>query len=151
MRAPSVVVDAGTCAATETDWLTRQALGLAAGILELAQRWGRAVHALCAAYASKHAGLCDVADHRPGTAAGFAANVSVERDGDLAVVRVFRPEVKNALSKKTIGEIDRAITELLAADRVKGIVFSSSDLSLAGADINELAALPSSEACRAVS
>ncbi len=78
----------------------------------------------------------------------FRSNVKVELDGDVAVVRVFRPEVKNALSKRTLHEIDSAITELGANAAVKGIVLTGEGGALAGADIGELSVLPDAEACR---
>src|SRR5690606_1864044 len=77
----------------------------------------------------------------------FRAFVKVELDGDVGVVRVFRPEVKNALSKRTLAEIDSAIAELSSNGAVKGIVVTSHDGALAGADIGELAALPTPADC----
>ena len=37
----------------------------------------------------------------------FYRNVKVERDGDIAIVNICRPEVKNALNDQTMNEIDR--------------------------------------------
>lgn len=58
-----------------------------------------------------------------------------------------RPEVKNALNKRTLREIDEAIREFVDDDGVKGIVLTSTDGSLAGADITELAALSDPSEC----
>jgi enoyl-CoA hydratase/carnithine racemase len=80
----------------------------------------------------------------------FSRNVTIERDGDIAVVRVFRPEVKNALSSRTISELDAALSALGADAGINGIVLSSYDGSLAGADIGELASLDSAEDCRRI-
>jgi enoyl-CoA hydratase/carnithine racemase len=65
-------------------------------------------------------------------------------------VRVFRPEVKNALNRATLLELDQTMIELEADTSVKGVVLSSFGGSLAGADIGELAALPDPEACEAI-
>jgi enoyl-CoA hydratase/carnithine racemase len=72
------------------------------------------------------------------------------RDGEIAVVEIFRPEVKNALSKQTLGEIDRTMTTLLADSTVRGVVLTSVDGALAGADILELAALKTPNECREI-
>jgi enoyl-CoA hydratase/3-hydroxyacyl-CoA dehydrogenase len=145
------VVDHGICTATELNWLTRMALGFKKGVLELAEDAGaEKVHAVASAFAAANPGFTlppTIAERR---LRAFKSNVVVERDGDIAVVRVFRPEVKNALSKKTIAEIDAAFGELAADAAVKGVVFTSTDGSLAGADIGELAALESPEACKAI-
>ncbi len=145
------VLDAGTCAATELDWLTRMALGFRKGLLALAEEYGAArVHALVTTFAKKHPGFPVPPTVAAGTLAPVRANVLVERDGDVGVVRVFRPEVKNALSAQTIAELAGAIAELGADAAIKGVVLTSYDGALAGADINELAALPTVEACRQV-
>jgi enoyl-CoA hydratase/carnithine racemase len=74
-------------------------------------------------------------------------DVKVAIEGDLATVRVFRPEVKNALRRRTLLELDAVIQELNADPAVRGIVLTSHDGALAGADIGELAALPTPAAC----
>ncbi|MBK7192298.1 MAG: 3-hydroxyacyl-CoA dehydrogenase/enoyl-CoA hydratase family protein [Myxococcales bacterium] len=145
------VLDGGTCEATELDWLTRMALGFRKGLLSLAAEYGAArVHELVTTFARNHAGFPVPPTLAAGGLAAARANVLVERDGDVAIVRVFRPEVKNALSADTIGELAAAFAALGTDATVKGVVLTSYDGALAGADINELAALPSIEACRAV-
>ncbi|MCE9576636.1 MAG: enoyl-CoA hydratase/isomerase family protein [Deltaproteobacteria bacterium] len=143
------VLDAGTCAATELDWMTRMALGFRKGLLELAAEYGAArVHELCTRFARDHAGFPVPPTIAAGALAPVRVTTMIERDGDLAIVRVFRPEVKNALSAQTIAELGAAFAELGADPSVRGIVLTSSDGAFAGADINELAALPTVEACR---
>ncbi len=145
------VLDAGTCAATELDWLTRMALGFRKGLLALAEEYGPArVHELVTTFAKQHPGFPVPPTLAAGGLAAVRANVLVERDGEIGVVRVFRPEVKNALSAQTIAELAGAIAELGADAAIKGVVVTSYDGALAGADINELAALPTVEACREV-
>jgi len=67
--------------------------------------------------------------------------VKIERDGRIAVVRIRRPEFRNALCMQTVQEIKAAFEELQADPKVKGVVFTSYDGALSGADINELASL----------
>ncbi len=143
------VVDHGVCPPTETNWLMRMALGFRKGTLELAEELGAArVRELVQAYASKRPG-CEVPPTlAEGKLVAFKKTVLIERDAGVGVVRVFRPEVKNALSRATLQEVDAAVAELEADPSVEGIVLTSYDGSLAGADIQELAVLPDADACR---
>ncbi len=142
------VLDNDICEATELNWLTRMALGFSKGLLEVAEELGAdKVHMMCTHFAADNEGFevpKSIADKK---LAKFRAFTKVTRDGDIAVVSVYRPEVKNALSAATIAEIGSAFDELGADDSVKGVIFTSYDGSLAGADIMELAALPSPELC----
>jgi enoyl-CoA hydratase / 3-hydroxyacyl-CoA dehydrogenase len=143
------VLDQGICAPTDLDWMTRMALGFRTGLVSLTEELGAGrARALCEAYAAANPGFAVPASVAGETLARFSRNVTVERDGEVAVVRVFRPEVKNALSALTIAELDAAIAALGADAAVKGIVLSSYDGALAGADILELAGLDSPDACR---
>jgi enoyl-CoA hydratase/carnithine racemase len=143
------VVDRGICAAAELNWMTRMALGFRTGLLDLAGEIGSArVSDLCKSYAALHPGFEVPACVDRGSLPRFRASVQVERRDGIGLVSVFRPEVKNALSARTVEEIDDAFAELFADPRVAGILFSSWDGALAGADVNELAALPDAEACR---
>ncbi|MCA9554586.1 MAG: 3-hydroxyacyl-CoA dehydrogenase/enoyl-CoA hydratase family protein [Myxococcales bacterium] len=145
------VADRDICAPTELNWLTRMALGFSKGLLEIARDLGpEKVHALCTAYAAKNPGFEVPVSIEKKSFAPFRAFTQVERDGDVAVVKVFRPEVKNALSKATIDELDAAFTELATDASVKGVIFSSYDGALAGADIMELASLPDAAACQGI-
>ena len=145
------VIDNRICAPTELDWMTRMALGFRTGLVSLAEQLGAdRTRELCRAYASGHPGFEVPRRIEDGELVDFSRNVTVERDGDVAIVRVFRPEVRNALSERTIAEIDRALGELARDPDVRGVVFTSWDGALAGADIGELAALPTPEACRQI-
>ena len=145
------VADNGICGLTDLNWLTRMALGFRKGLLEITAELGaeRALE-LCEKYAADHPGFEIPKSIAGKTLADVRYNVRIERDGEVGVLSVFRPEVKNALSKQTIGEIDAAFAELAGDDSVKGIVFTSYDGSLAGADITELAALQTPEECRQI-
>ena len=146
------VADRGICAHSDLDWLTRNALGFSPGLLDLAERLGAdEVHRVCSEYASRHPGFEVPESVREKRLARFARNVLVERDGDLAVVSVRRPEVRNALSALTMRELDQAFAALGADASVRGIVLTSFDGAIAGADIGELAALPDEAACEAMS
>jgi len=143
------VLDNDICEAADLNWLTRMALGFSKGLLEITEDLGadRAL-ALCERFASAHEGFVVPKSIAEKSLVTFRRNVRVERDGDVGTVRVWRPEVMNALSAITIAEIDSAMRELEADDAIKGIVFTSYNGSLAGADIGELAALPTPEECR---
>ncbi|MBI4822110.1 MAG: enoyl-CoA hydratase/isomerase family protein [Deltaproteobacteria bacterium] len=145
------VVDRGICEPAELNWMTRMALGFSKGLLELAGELGaERVHTLCSTYAATHPGFEVPRSIALKSLPSFDANVRAEIIDGIAVLRVFRPEVKNALSARTIQELARAMDALIADSSVKGIVFTSYDGSLAGADILELAALPDAKACEKI-
>ena len=70
-------------------------------------------------------------------------NLLFERDGAVAVLTINRPQVLNALNTPTIDELRRAVLEAThdAALRVVIITGAGEKAFVAGADINELAAL----------
>jgi enoyl-CoA hydratase len=70
-------------------------------------------------------------------------NLLVDREGAVGVVTINRPKVLNALNSQTISELGQAIQALRQDDGVRAIVLTGAgDKSfVAGADINELAAL----------
>ena len=144
------IVDRGVCDATELNWLTRNALGFRQGLLDLGAELGAdRVRELCSGYAAEHPGF-----EVPASVAGrrlpaFRGNVKVALRGDVAVVTVFRPEVKNALDERTMSELDAVFAELERDRSVRGVVLTSADGSLAGADIHELAALETAADARA--
>jgi enoyl-CoA hydratase / 3-hydroxyacyl-CoA dehydrogenase len=145
------VADNDICELTELNWLTRMALGFNKGVLELAEDYGvEGVHALCAAYAETHPGFEIPESIAKKKLPTFRKFTRVTRDGGIGTIEIFRPEVKNALNSATIAEIESAIDELGMEEAIKGIVFTSSDGALAGADIMELASLESAEACRGI-
>jgi enoyl-CoA hydratase/carnithine racemase len=144
------VVDGDICAPTELNWMTRTALGFSSGLLDVAAELGAdKVFELCDRYRKGHDGFVIPKSIEARSLVPFKANVRALRRGDIGVLEVFRPEVKNALSARTIDELDAGLAELVSDSAVKGIVFTSYDGSLAGADIQELAVLPSADECRA--
>jgi enoyl-CoA hydratase len=67
----------------------------------------------------------------------------VERDGAVALVTINRPKVLNALNRRTLDELDDVMRELGGDAAVRAIVLTGAGerAFVAGADINELAAL----------
>jgi enoyl-CoA hydratase/3-hydroxyacyl-CoA dehydrogenase len=146
------VADRGICAPSDLDWLTRNALGFSKGLLELAESLGPGeVHRVCTEYAAAHPGFEVPESVRERRLPRFHRNVVVERDDEIAVVTIRRPEVRNALSEQTMRELDAVFAALEGDPAVRGIVVTSFDGAMAGADIGELAALRDVAACEASS
>src|SRR5262245_381522 len=77
-------------------------------------------------------------------------NLLFERDGAVATITVNRPKVLNALNQATIAELITALREVEGdrALRVGIITGAGEKAFVAGADINELRALPGADAAR---
>jgi len=110
--------------------------------LDLGKKLGaERVAELCEAYAKAHPGFpvpkCISERKLP----VYLRDVKIERDGKIGVVRIRKPEYKNALSRQTVQEIKAAFEELGADAEIQGIVFTSYDGSLSGADINEFTSI----------
>jgi len=137
------VADNDICDPADLNWLTRNALGFSQGLLDLAAELGAdRVHEICTTYAAANPGFEVPKSIGDRVLLDFKRNLLVEKDGNLATVTLKRPEVLNALNDQTMNELSAAIAELAADHTVAGIVVTSYGGSLAGADINELAALP---------
>ncbi|HHN74120.1 MAG TPA: 3-hydroxyacyl-CoA dehydrogenase/enoyl-CoA hydratase family protein [Acidobacteria bacterium] len=140
------VADNEICSRRELNWMTRTALGFAKGLLDLAEDLGpEKVAEICESYAAAHPGFEVPPSIRERSFPAFRRNVEVTRRGDVAVVSIERPEVKNALNHQTMEELDAVFAELERDAGVRGVVLTSFDGSLAGADIMELAALKTPE------
>ena len=70
-------------------------------------------------------------------------NLLIERDGAVAIVTFNRPKVLNALNSQTLTELAAAMASFKDDDGVRAIVITGAGEKsfVAGADINELAAL----------
>ncbi|MCA9717666.1 MAG: 3-hydroxyacyl-CoA dehydrogenase/enoyl-CoA hydratase family protein [Myxococcales bacterium] len=140
------VADNDICALTELDWMNRMALGFRQGFLHLASEMGMdRVHEICAEYAKANPGFViprSIAERR---APDFLRNVTTEVDGSVGIVRVFRPEVKNALNRRTLKELREAVQRFGARADITGVILSSFDGSLAGADLGELSRIDKPE------
>lgn len=68
-------------------------------------------------------------------------NLTLDRDGAIAILTVNRPKVLNALNTPTMDELRRAVLEVRhdAASRVLIVTGAGEKSFVAGADINELA------------
>jgi len=144
------VLDNEICDPTELNWMTQMALGFRKGLMEIAEELGAdRVHELCTKYAAEFPGFEVPKSILEMKLPEFRRTLKVDRDEDVAVVTIFRPEVKNALNEPTMAELDAVLQSLDADDAVKGVVLTSFDGSLAGADIMELAALKTAEEARA--
>ncbi len=142
------VVENGICDASDMDWLTHNALGFRTGLLEFtASLGGQQARQLCLDYAAKHPGFKVPAGLAEGKLATYYRDIVVTRDKDIAVVSVRRPEARNALCARAMQEIGEAMRAAEKDDSVRGVVFTSYDGALAGADIKELAALADEKAC----
>ena len=66
--------------------------------------------------------------------------VAVEVDDRLAVVKITRPEVRNALNRQVVAELHDALTQLREADDVGVVAFTGAGEKafVAGADIGQL-------------
>ena len=70
-------------------------------------------------------------------------NLLLERDGPVAIVTLNRPKVLNALNSQTLAELAGVMAGLKADAGVRAVVLTGAGEKsfVAGADINELAAL----------
>ncbi len=70
-------------------------------------------------------------------------NLLLTRDGAVAVVTLNRPKVLNALNNQTLAELSACMAGLKADDSVRAVILTGAGEKsfVAGADINELAAL----------
>lgn len=145
------VVDQNICAPSDLDWLTRMALGFRKGLLSLAEEYGiDQVHAICTEYAANHPGFVVPKSILDKKLPAFRKNIVVSREDNIGIVAVRRPEVRNALNRDTLGEIADAMKELGADASIAGIIFTSQDGALAGADIGELASLKTAADCEGI-
>ncbi|MEN8148704.1 MAG: 3-hydroxyacyl-CoA dehydrogenase/enoyl-CoA hydratase family protein [Planctomycetota bacterium] len=141
------VVDNDICHPREMNWMTKNALGYRAGILDIMEEYGAdEVHRMVTEYAARFDGFEVPPSIANKTFVDFYRHLVTERDGDLAVVTIRRPEVLNALSSQVHAELRAEFEILDADDSVKGIVLTSYQGAIAGADIQELAVLETPEA-----
>jgi len=140
------VAENGVCEYSDLNWLIRMSLGFTEGMLDLGHRLGAdRVAEICLNYQKAHPDFpvpkCIVEKKLP----TYLRDVKIERDGDIAVVMIRRPEVKNALCAKAVQELKAAFEELDADASIKGVIFTGYEGALSGADVNELAVLSTRE------
>jgi enoyl-CoA hydratase len=68
-------------------------------------------------------------------------NLTLDRDGAVAVITINRPKVLNALNSQTIDELRRAVLDVKYDAAVRAVIVTGAGEKsfVAGADINELA------------
>ncbi len=78
------------------------------------------------------------------SAIGVFENITVDKDGAVAVITFNRPSVLNALNRKLLGELSQALVELERNAEIRAIIITGAGEKAfaAGADIGELNALP---------
>jgi enoyl-CoA hydratase/3-hydroxyacyl-CoA dehydrogenase len=140
------VAENGVCEVSDLNWLVRMALGFNEGMLDVGKKLGaEKVARLCLAYQKAHPGFpvpkCVAEKRLP----EYLRDVTIERDGNIAVVAVRRPESKNALCAQAVQELKTAFETLDADAGIQGVIFTGFGGPLSGADINELAALATRE------
>lgn len=140
------VAENGVCEASDLNWLLRMSLGFNEGTLDLGKKLGaKKVAELCQAYQKSHPGFpvpkCVAGKKLP----AYLRDVTIQRDGGIAVVTVRRPESKNALCMQTVQELKAVFESLDADSSVQGVVFTGFGGPLSGADINEFTSLTTRE------
>jgi enoyl-CoA hydratase len=75
-------------------------------------------------------------------------NITIEREGAIAIVTVNRPQALNALNQATLAELAVAIDEVAADDALRALIITGAGgrAFVAGADITELRQVESSTA-----
>jgi len=145
------VAENSVCDPSDLNWLLRMSLGFNEGALDLGKKLGaEKVAELCLTYQKAHPDFpvpkCIARKRLP----EYLRDVTIRRDGDIAVVTVRRPELKNALCSQTVQELKTAFQKLDADSGIQGIVFAGFGGPLSGADINELALVNTREAAEEI-
>jgi enoyl-CoA hydratase/3-hydroxyacyl-CoA dehydrogenase len=136
------VAENGVCEPSDLNWLIRMSLGFNEGMLDYGHKLGaKRVAELCLAYQKAHPDFPVPKSILQKKLPTYLRDVKIERDGNIAVAMIRRPEFRNALCMQTVQEIKAAFEEVKADPKVEGVVFTSYDGALSGADINELASL----------
>jgi enoyl-CoA hydratase/3-hydroxyacyl-CoA dehydrogenase len=140
------VAENGVCEPSDLNWLIRTSLGFSEGLLDYGHKLGAdRVAELCLGFQKKFPDFpvpkCIVQKKLP----VYLRDVKIERDGDIGVVMIRRPEFKNALCMQAVQELKVAFEELDADAKIKGVVFTGYEGALSGADINEFTSLSTRE------
>jgi enoyl-CoA hydratase / 3-hydroxyacyl-CoA dehydrogenase len=145
------VAENGVCDPSDLNWLIRMSLGFNEGLLDYGHKLGAdRVAELCLAFQKTHPDFPVPKCITEKKLITYLRDVKIEREGNLAVVMIRRPEVKNALCMQTVQEIKAAMEELSADSKIQGVVFTSYEGALSGADINEFTSLTTREATEGI-
>ena len=82
------------------------------------------------------------------------SNLKIEKEADIAILTISRPDALNALNSETIEELDKALSEIEADDSVKVLILTGGPDKkgnefksfVAGADIKEMVNFTAPEA-----
>jgi enoyl-CoA hydratase/carnithine racemase/3-hydroxyacyl-CoA dehydrogenase len=145
------VAENGVCDPSDLNWLIRMALGFNEGLLDYGHKLGAdRVAELCLAFQKTHPDFPVPKCILEKKLITYLRDVKIEREGNLAVVMIRRPEVKNALCMQTVQELKVAMEELSADSKIQGVVLTSYEGALSGADINEFTSLTTREATESI-
>jgi enoyl-CoA hydratase len=75
-------------------------------------------------------------------------NIKLEKENEIAIISINRPEKMNALNVLTIQEIDKAVTNCIADEQIKAMIITGvgEKAFVAGADIAEFSNFSEAEA-----
>lgn len=76
----------------------------------------------------------------------MSKQIVLERDGEIAVIQVQRPEALNALSRNIINEMDTLVEEVKGDSTIRVLLFYSEENFAAGADIRDMASCNETQA-----
>jgi enoyl-CoA hydratase len=76
-----------------------------------------------------------------------ASTIRVQRDGSTAILTIARPEAKNALSRRTVTDLEHAVRSCADDDDVRCIILTGdgTDVFVSGGDLREFAELATHE------
>jgi enoyl-CoA hydratase / 3-hydroxyacyl-CoA dehydrogenase len=140
------VAENGVCEASDLNWLIRMSLGFNDGTLDLGKKLGaKKVAELCLAYQKTHPDFpvpkCVVEKKLP----EYLRDITTQREGNIAIVTVRRPESKNALCMQTVQELKAAFESLDKDSGIQGVVLTGFGGPLSGADVNEFTSIKTRE------
>jgi enoyl-CoA hydratase/3-hydroxyacyl-CoA dehydrogenase len=140
------VAENDVCEPSDLNWLIRTSLGFTEGMLDYGHKLGAdRVAELCVNFKKSFPDFSIPKCIVEKKLITYLRDVKIERDGDIGVVRVRRPEFKNALCMQTVQELKVGFEELERDPKIKGVIFTSFDGALSGADINEFTSLSTRE------
>jgi enoyl-CoA hydratase / 3-hydroxyacyl-CoA dehydrogenase len=145
------VAENGVCDPSDLNWLLRMSLGYSEGLLDYGHRLGaERVAEICLGFQKSYPDFPVPKCIAQKQLITYLRDVKVERDDNIGVVMVRRPEFKNALCMQTVQEIRVAMEGLNADPKIQGVVFTSYEGALSGADINEFTSLNGREAAEGI-
>jgi enoyl-CoA hydratase/3-hydroxyacyl-CoA dehydrogenase len=134
------VLESGTAELADLDLGVQLGLGLRSPFAVMNELGAKRVAELVSACAAAHPGF-----RVPKAFGPWEIPVVLREDrGDVAVLRLRRPRVLNAVGRDVVRQLDRHLAALREDPKIRGVVITGFGIKAfaAGADIDELAALP---------